>query len=171
VIETAGADLAKILLINSHHGIKIKNCYYPPNLRVNPMDAKIQHLQMIQGVINRLANSSFLLKGWSVILVSALFALAAKDVKIYFIYLAYFPAIAFWGLDGYFLRQERLFRKLYDKIRDTDSSNIDFSMNTAPVVNQVDSWFSVTISKTLNAFHGVIVGTIILVMCIVIFLI
>ncbi len=63
------------------------------------MDAKIQHLQMIQGIVNRLAKCSFLLKCWSVILVSALFVLAAKDAKIYFIYLAYFPAIAFWDLD------------------------------------------------------------------------
>jgi hypothetical protein len=135
------------------------------------MDAKIQHLQMIQGIVNRLANCSFLLKGWSVILVSALFALAAKDSKIYFIYLAYFPAIAFWGLDGYYLWQERLFRKLYDKIRDTEPSNIDFTMNTSPVADQVDSWLSVTFSKTLNAFHGTIVGTIVLVMLIVIVLV
>jgi len=41
-------------------------------------------------------------------------ALAAKDTRFLFVYLAYFSAIAFWGLDGYFLHQERLFRKLYD---------------------------------------------------------
>ncbi len=105
------------------------------------------------------------------ILVSALFALAAKDSKIYFIYLAYFPAIAFWGLDGYYLWQERLFRKLYDKIRDTEPSNIDFSMNTSPVADQVAPWLSVTFSNTLNAFHGTIVGTIVLVMLIVIVLV
>jgi len=32
---------------------------------------------MIQAVINRMASNSFLLKGWTVMLVSALFALAA----------------------------------------------------------------------------------------------
>jgi hypothetical protein len=86
------------------------------------MENKRKHLEMIQGIVNRLAHCSFLLKGWSVILVSALFALAAKDAKIYFIYLAYFPAIAFWGFDGYFLWQERLFRKLYDRVRGTDDA-------------------------------------------------
>ena len=35
------------------------------------------HLAMIQGVVNRLAQSSLLLKGWSVVLVSALLAFAA----------------------------------------------------------------------------------------------
>ena len=132
------------------------------------MDARIQHLQMIQGVVNRLANCSFLIKGWSVILVSALFALAAKDATVHFVYLAYFPAIAFWGLDGYYLWQERLFRKLYDRIRDTDASGIDFSMNTAPVADDVAHWISVTISKTLIAFHGAVVGTIVLVMLVAI---
>ena len=37
------------------------------------------HLSMIQGVVNRLAQSSFLLKGWSVVLVSALLAFAAAS--------------------------------------------------------------------------------------------
>jgi hypothetical protein len=41
------------------------------------MDAQIAHLQMIQAVITRMGSNSFLLKGWSVTLVAALFALAA----------------------------------------------------------------------------------------------
>ena len=81
------------------------------------MENKRSHLEMIQGVVNRLSHNSFLLKGWSVILVSAMFAIAAKDSNMIFIYLAYFPAISFWGLDGYFLHQERLFRALYDHVR------------------------------------------------------
>lgn len=70
-------------------------------------DAKHKHLEMIQGVVNRLSNNSFLLKGWSVILVAGLFALAAKDTEPLFAYVAYFPCTVFWLLDGYFLWQER----------------------------------------------------------------
>ena len=81
------------------------------------MGSKIKHLEMIQGIVNRLAQNSFQLKGWSVILVSAMFALAANNTNNIFIYLAYFPAFAFWILDGYFLWQERLYRKLYDHVR------------------------------------------------------
>ena len=51
------------------------------------------HLEMIQGVVNRLSHNSFLLKGWSVVLVSAMFALSARDSAALFVYLAYFPAI------------------------------------------------------------------------------
>ena len=130
------------------------------------MDKKVAHLQMIQGVVNRLSNNSFLLKGWSVILVSALFALAAGGTQIHFIYLAYFPAVAFWVLDGYFLHQERLFRALYNHVRRQKEDAIDFSMETSDVKQQVDSWFKVTFSLTLLLFHGVIFGSIILVLII-----
>ena len=132
------------------------------------MDNKTNHLEMIQDIVNRLAKCSFLLKGWAVILVSALFALAAKDSRIYFIYLAYFPALAFWGLDGYYLWQERLYRKLYDKVRVMDDSEVNFSMDTTPVTDQVDPWLSVIFSKTILIFHGTIVATILIVMLIVI---
>lgn len=130
------------------------------------MEKKLKHLEMLQGVINRMAANSFSLKGWSVVLVSALFALGAKDTKPYFVYLAYFPAITFWLLDGYFLWQERLFRKLYDKIRVTDEEEIDFSMNTMPFVEQVPGWSNTCFSKTLFIFYGTVIGTILLVMII-----
>jgi len=133
------------------------------------MENKTKHLEMIQGVINRMANNSFLLKGWSVILVSALFALAAKDSNKLYIYLAYFPTIAFWVLDGYFLWQERLYRKLYDKVRIMDEPAIDFSMDTSSIVSRVSAWCDVVFSKTLFIFHGAIIGVILIVMFIPIF--
>ncbi|MES9948587.1 MAG: hypothetical protein ABW118_06490 [Candidatus Thiodiazotropha sp.] len=127
------------------------------------MSDKQAHLEMIQGVVNRLSHNSFLLKGWTVILVSAMFALAAKDKNPLFVYLAYFPSIAFWCLDGYFLWQERLFRALYDHVRKIEEGSIDFSMN----VNNADihrvTWERAFLSKTLVVFHGVILVSIILV--------
>ena len=80
------------------------------------MESKRKHLELIQGVINRMAGNSFPLKGWSVTLTSALFALAAKDANPFFVDLAYFPSATFWALDVYFLRQERLYRELYREV-------------------------------------------------------
>lgn len=129
------------------------------------MGNKLKHLELIQNIINRMASNSFMLKGWSVTLVSALFALAAKDQYLAFVYLAYFPAIAFWLLDGYFLWQERLFRALYDHVRsETDDNKIDFSMNTRPFLNGVSSWSETILSKTLLIFHGTVILSIIIVM-------
>ena len=38
-----------------------------------------KYLEFIQQTITRMANNSFLLKGWTVTLSAAIFALAAKD--------------------------------------------------------------------------------------------
>lgn len=130
------------------------------------MEEKLKHLEMIQGVINRMAGNSFLLKGWSVTLTSALFALAAKDSNPFFVYLAYFPCATFWSLDGYFLRQERLYRKLYQAVSKKQPVDIDFSMNTALYENEVESWFSTCFSITLRIFHGTVFGTIVIIMLI-----
>ncbi|HEC61219.1 MAG TPA: hypothetical protein ENI27_03080 [bacterium] len=119
---------------------------------------------MIQGVVNRLSSNSFFLKGWSVTLVSALFALAAGNSQKYFTCLAFFPFIAFWVLDGYFLRQECLFRKLFDRVRKLPANEIDFSMDTSIVRRRVASWFCAMFSTTLRIFHGMIFVVIILVL-------
>jgi hypothetical protein len=124
------------------------------------MDAKHTHLNMIQGVINRLSNNSFLLKGWSVVLVSGLLALGAKEAKPVYIFIAYFPATLFWLLDGYFLWQERLFRSLYDVVRLVDMDAVDYSMDTKAVRSQTPSWGKTLVSKTLITFHGAVVATI-----------
>ena len=130
------------------------------------MDNRTKHLEFIQGVVNRLSTNSFLLKGWSVILISALFALSVSDSNSAFIFLAYFPAIVFWGLDGYFLWEEKKFRKLYDHVRELEESKVDFSMDTTGVKDQAGTWWGATISKTLVPFHGVLIGAIVVVMLI-----
>jgi hypothetical protein len=128
------------------------------------MGNKLTHLQMLQPVITRMASNSFFLKGWSVTLVSALFALAADKANFFFVYLAYFPVVMFWALDGYFLRQERLFRKLYDRVRALPENDINFSMDTTVVATEVDGWFRTCFSVTLRIFHGTVFGVVVLVM-------
>jgi hypothetical protein len=123
-----------------------------------------KHLELLQGVINRMSNNSFLLKGWSVVLVSGLFALATTDANPRFAMIAYLPTIAFWGLDGYFLCQERRFRWLYDHARQTAQGTTDFCMDTSNVQDKSCTWWSAVCSRTLAGFHGVILVTVITVM-------
>ena len=124
------------------------------------MENKSTHLQMLQAVITRMAGNSFLLKGWSVTLVSALFALSADRSNRVFAYVAVLPVLMFWGLDAYFLRQERLFRKLYDRVRAIPPENVDFSMNTAPLTQEVAGWLRVCFSRTLLPFHLALLATV-----------
>jgi len=129
------------------------------------------HLHFIQNAISRMAWNSFMLKGWTVLLVSALFALASQGTADGYVYVALFPAIVFWGLDGYFLAAEGRFRKLYDHIRKQDDSATDFSMDwrQAPNTPGTDGaaardWLNGTVSKTLIPFYGVVILAIVVAM-------
>jgi len=118
---------------------------------------RLKHLEMIQQVISRMANNSFLVKGWSVTLLSVILAIAVKNELHALAWVAFIPCIMFWTLDGYFLRQERLFRKLWDRYREEPQETpTNFSMNTSVVDAEVDSWLKVSFSKTLFIFHGVL---------------
>ena len=121
------------------------------------MDAKLKHLEFIQGIVNRLATNSFRLKGWTVVLLSALVVLLAREGRIDLTPVALAPVIVFWGLDGYFLWQERLFRALYDHVRQLKESEIDFSMDVGPFrTSRARTWPGATFSKTLIGFYGVL---------------
>jgi hypothetical protein len=120
-----------------------------------------KHLEFIQAAISRMASNSFLLKGWTVTLTAGLFALAAKDAKPAFAVIALLPALAFWGLDAYYLRCERLFRALYDELRIGSSSAATivepFSLSTKAFEARVPSWFRTLWSRSIIALHGAVV--------------
>jgi hypothetical protein len=125
-------------------------------------DDQRKHLELIQTVVSRLAGNSFLIRGWSVTLVSALFALAAKDADRSFVVISYFPCLMFWCLDAYYLSQEREFRSLYDSVRQAASTG--FSMDTTASAQPRDSWAHSFFSRTVVFFHGAILLVISLVM-------
>ncbi len=127
------------------------------------MDNKLKHLEFIQGVVNRLASDSFRLKGWSVVLVAALFVLLAREDRLEASVLAVLPVLVFWGLDGYFLWQERLFRALYDDVRGRPADEIDFGMDVRPFRGPfARTWLGATASRTLVAFHGALIVVVVI---------
>jgi hypothetical protein len=133
------------------------------------MENKLRHLEMIQNIIGRMANNSFLLKGWTVTLVAGIFAISSKEAdKIYFL-IAYIPVFVFWGLDSYYLLQERLYRSLYDTIRDMDEKDIDFSLKATSkdflsdkncycncVFSKTELWFYLPLALTILLVVGLI---------------
>lgn len=131
-------------------------------------EKKLKHLDFIQQAVNRMASNLFLLKGWTVTLIAALFALAAKDSKDVYFLIAYFPPLMFWVLDGYFLSQERRFRALYDHVRKLDEDAIDFSMDAQRFKgNDGCSWPGAMFSKTLLIYYGSLVA----IMCLVLYMV
>lgn len=126
----------------------------------------VKHLELIQAVINRMASNSFLLKGWTITLVAALFALAGKDAEVRFAGIALLPTVAFWLLDAFFLHQERCFRALYNHVRISTEAELreltPFCMDVwkARDIAEVGSWFSTLIRPTLLIFYVTVLVTI-----------
>lgn len=92
-------------------------------------------------MIARLGNDAFLVKGWAVTVLGVILGLAVNTHSWALALVGLIPSFAFWGLDTYFLRSERLFRALYDEVRRGSSGVEPFYMAaTNPAfVTQVSS--------------------------------
>jgi hypothetical protein len=119
---------------------------------------KIAHLQMIQGIIDRMGGNLFYLRGWSITLLAGLFAISTSDllkVSNWAPLLFFVLLILFWIYDAYFLSLERRFRGLYDKVRNIQEKEIDFSMNIGEFKTHADKTLCAALfSPTLLGFYG-----------------
>ena len=134
----------------------------------------IRHLEMIQGIINRLGRNSFLVKLGSIAVV-----ITGKLISVFLLYIishedTYVPSdvtimlmldgiillfiiLGFWILDGFYLWRERLFRYHYDTIR--KQINTDFNMDVSTYYNRPYSkWRSAVFSVTLTIFYVIEMG-------------
>lgn len=128
------------------------------------MENKHKHLEFIQNVITRMNSNSFLIKGWTITLVSALFALAAKDANVNYVLISYIVIPVFWVLDGFFISRERQYRDLYALVAAKDESAIDFSMDASGFKKGNRTWLSGIFSQTLILFYLISVATTLIVM-------
>tara|TARA_R110002072_G_scaffold59514_1_gene151490 strand:- start:85771 stop:86181 length:411 start_codon:yes stop_codon:yes gene_type:complete len=112
-------------------------------------DKKFKHLDYIHNTINRMSANSFLIKGWTISIVSILFIFTDDELNDKFLMITILAVIIFWYLNGFFLQQERKFRALYDKVRILPESEIDFSMSTKEFKNGRYSLLSGIVGKTI----------------------
>lgn len=113
---------------------------------------KLKHLEFIQNIITRMNTNSFQIKGWSIVIVSALSAIYASTKNKYFFLVAVLPTLIFWFLDAYYLNQERKFRGLYDDVAgvtDKPKKIKLFAMRPDLYVNGKYSYWSAFFSGTI----------------------
>lgn len=125
----------------------------------------IKEINLIQSVINRMANSSSLIKGWTVTMITFIFAFKSDQQTLPLVFI---PVLLFWLLDAYFLQRERMYRLLYEWViqnRMTDDTHL-FSLNTTRFQSQRKSLIHVMFSLTLLTFYG---GALILVSLYILF--
>ena len=73
-----------------------------------------KHLEIMQGVINRMAENSRSCKVWCVTLVAAILVLVARTGESNHALIALVPTLLFLVLDSYYLALERAFRNSYN---------------------------------------------------------
>lgn len=127
------------------------------------MEKKIYHLNMIQGVITRMGNNSFALKGWAVGIMIAVYAFAGNS-SVKAVIVTLMPLLVFWCIDTYYLMLERKYRCLYDDVRIKDEKDIDFSMNPNDVKIELAKvkkygFFNIFFSKSVLPFYLVCIAT------------
>ena len=74
-----------------------------------------KEIDLIQACINRMAQNSFIVKGWTITLITVILALLPEKIDIRLLCAIVIVAtVCFWYLDAFFLRTERLYRWKYE---------------------------------------------------------
>lgn len=117
-------------------------------------ERKLKHLELIQGVITRVAGNLFTLRGWMITLVVALSAAFLEFGRNELQAILVLVVVIFWVHDAYFLSLERSYRCLYNKVRLLKEEDIDFSMDVSEFskLRTTSIWYCM-LSKTLAFFY------------------
>lgn len=126
---------------------------------------KIAHLGFIQSVIERMANNSAAIKGWSMGIVAAIIGLGLigrdkiDNVANWIVFgCSSVIIVVMWLLDSFYLYQEKLYRELYSLIKNKDDKDIDYSMDARrkTILKQkgkAPCYFAVIKNRTILPFY------------------
>ncbi|MBS1655857.1 MAG: hypothetical protein JSU05_13480 [Bacteroidetes bacterium] len=119
-----------------------------------------KELDLIQGQITRMSGNSFLIKGWTMTLMSALTAFGKETILnteggAVYLFMMLAILIPFWWLDAYFLKQERLFRKVYEKaIMDPEATNrIRYDLRPLEKIKEVHPVRHLMVKSVISWFY------------------
>ena len=116
---------------------------------VNDLSNKTEHLNMIEAVINRLANNALQIKCWTVAIATAFIALTDELATL----IALIPIMLLCLLDAKYLSTERSYRGLYNDVRTKDESDIDYLMDAdsfkEKIYRSIISWSVIPFYTTL----------------------
>jgi len=120
----------------------------------NLKEYMLKEIDIIQDIIKRMAFNSFMIKGWAITLVVV--TLLLKGTEKSQVWIAFIPLVVFWFLDAYFLRQERMYRILYDWVINNRLKTEEylFDIKTRRFENEVQSIPRIMFSITLGWFYG-----------------
>ena len=111
----------------------------------------IKYLELIQKIIERMARNSFQIKAWTATLFAAIIVLTYSIINILIFIVLIFTICMIWALDSYYLRQEKLFRELYNtKVKEFNENaknvNQPYSMRVDSYKKDEDSTLRIMFS-------------------------
>lgn len=126
-----------------------------------------KELDLIQGVINRMASNSFEVKKWLIGILTAIVVFKHDELmggNSSLLLLLLLPIISFWYLDAFFLSTEKLYREMYkwviehrsktdSYLYDLNSMTRTYGTSTTGLIKPENNVWRVAISKTLWPFY------------------
>lgn len=118
----------------------------------------IAHINLLQGIITRLASNSASCKTWCLTLVGALLGLAGTIHSTQFVFAGVIAAVLFGYLDIVYLAQEVAYRRLYQSVITTIQTgrySISNLYAAGAAIQRGDVWKSIK-SWSIWPFYGAI---------------
>lgn len=119
---------------------------------------RIAHLTMLQGVIARMGANSFTLKALSATFGSAAIAVlaAAEKPSPYYAVAAMIPIVIFWLMDAQYLRYERSYRRLFERVRRGEEVEA-YTLDAAPFMSEAGPVLKLAFSWSVLWFYAAII--------------
>lgn len=118
-----------------------------------------KEIDLIQSCINRMANNSFLIKGWALGVFAGVTAFTKGENFNSFVLLIFttiVPFVCFWILDAYFLKIERKYRAMYeDRIAKRRGNDLSELYELNPANYSSECVIKTMFSQTLFVFYGI----------------
>ena len=119
------------------------------------------YINLIEEIIKRMANNTFIIKGWAITVISALLTIENSfkaNFRIDMIIIVVDGAFCF--LDCFFLRKERLYRNLYANVikcsKDKEMQIDYYNLNTKLYTNRRTRYINVIFSKSILPLYGIL---------------
>lgn len=126
-------------------------------------DIMEKEIDLIQNCISRMAQNSFVIKGWTISLLAVIVALLPEkvdlDIRVLCI-ISFAVTVCFWYLDSYYLKMECLYRWKYTWVIKNRLNTLDYIYDLNP--HNAETWvggssepkmMSVMFSKTMRPMY------------------
>lgn len=113
----------------------------------------LKEVDLIQNIIKKVESNSFLLKGWTLMLIIITVFINEKDEMTI---ISIILLISLWFFDAYFIQKERMYRNLYEWVIENRLKSEEYLLDMNPKrdgIKKPNSKLAIMFSKTLGWFY------------------